>query len=52
MEIGTLDLDPRFEYLLVYEQDGKINTWTLGKSGLKVNYPYMKKDGVKFFGDL
>lgn len=50
MEIGALDLDPRFEYLLVYERDGKINTWTLGKSGLKANYPYMKENGVKFLG--
>ena len=50
MEIGTLDLDTRFEYLLVYERDGKVNTWTLEKSSLRVNYPYMKEDGVKFLG--
>lgn len=51
MDIGHLYLDPRCEYLLVYESDGKINTWTLGTSGLKVNYPEMKKDkSVKFLG--
>lgn len=51
MEIGSLDLDTRFEYLLIYEIDGKLNTWTLGESGFKVNYPKMKKDKeVKFLG--
>ena len=49
MKIGRLDLDPRFEYLLVYERNGEVNTWTLGKSGLRINYPKMKKDkSVKF----
>ena len=51
MKIGSLDLDTRFEYLIVYERDGEINTWTLGKSGLKINYPKMKKDkNVKLLG--
>ena len=51
MEIGRLDLDPKFEYLLVYERNGRINTWTLGKLGLQVNYPKMKKDkNIKFLG--
>ena len=51
MEIGSLDLDTRFKYLLIYERDGKLNTWTLGESGFKVNYPKMKKDkSVKFRG--
>ena len=51
MEIGSLDLDTRFDYLLVYERDGKLHTWTLGKSGFRVNYPQMVKDkSVKILG--
>lgn len=44
MKIGHLDLDSRCEYLIVYEKDGELNTWTLQKSGFKLNFPMMKKD--------
>lgn len=34
MKIGTLDLDPRYEYIIVYrdKRDSTINTWTLNES--------------------
>ena len=53
MEIGTLDLDPRWEYLLVYKdkRDNTVNTWTLGESALRINYKQMKESGdVEFLG--
>lgn len=53
MDIGRLDLDPRFEYMIVYKdkRDNTINTWTLGESALKVNYKQMKEGGsVEFLG--
>ena len=43
MKIGTLDLDPRYEYI--------INTWTLDESALQINYRQMKVSGnVEFLG--
>lgn len=50
MKIGTLDLDTRFEYLIVYKQNGLINTWTLG-IGFKNNYKaMMNDDSVEILG--
>lgn len=45
MKLGSLDLDTRFEYLIVYKykKDNTINTWTLG-NGFKSNYQKMLKD--------
>lgn len=45
MLIGTLDLDTRFEYLIVYKdkRDDTVNTWTLGV-GFKNNYKAMMSD--------
>lgn len=45
MKLGTLDLDTRFEYLIIYKdkRDNTINTWTLG-IGFKNNYKSMMKD--------
>lgn len=44
MKIGTLDLDPRYEYIIVYrdKRDSTINTWTLNESALQINYRQMK----------
>lgn len=53
MNLGQLDLDPRWDYLLVYKdkRDNTINTWTLGESALRVNYKQMKESGnVEFLG--
>lgn len=53
MKIGTLDLDPRYEYLIVYrdKRDNTINTWTLDESALQINYRQMKAGGnVEFLG--
>jgi len=53
MNIGRIDLDPRFEYVIVYKdkRDDTINTRTLGESALKVNYKQMKESGdVEFLG--
>ena len=53
MDIGRLDLDPRFEYMVVYKdkRDNTVNTWTLGESALRVNYNQMKESGnVEFLG--
>lgn len=46
MNIGSLDLDTRFEYLIIYKDKryNTINTWTLGV-GFKSNYKSMIKDG-------
>lgn len=45
MNIGSLDLDTRFEYLIIYKDKryNTINTWTLG-IGFKNNYKSMIKD--------
>jgi len=45
MNIGTLDFDTRFEYLIIYRRksDNTINTWTLGTS-FRINYMSMMKD--------
>lgn len=53
MKIGTLDLDPRYEYIIVYrdKRDSTINTWTLNESALQINYRQMKVSGnVEFLG--
>ena len=53
MKIGQLDLDPRFEYLIVYKdkRDNTINTWTLEESAFIMNYRDMKCSGnVEFLG--
>lgn len=53
MNIGKLDLDPKYEYLLVYrdKRDNSLNTWTLNEAALRVNYKQMKASGnVEFLG--
>lgn len=53
MKIGTLDLDPRYEYIIVYrdKRDSTINTWALDESALQINYRQMKAGGnVEFLG--
>lgn len=53
MKIGTLDLDTRYEYIIVYrdKRDSTINTWTLNESVLQINYRQMKASGnVEFLG--
>lgn len=53
MKIGTLDLDTRYEYIIVYrdKRDSTINTWTLNESALRINYRQMKESGnVEFLG--
>ena len=52
MKIGSLDLDTRFEYLIIYKdkRDDTVNTWTLGV-GFKSNYKAMlRTDYVEIFG--
>ena len=52
MELGTLDLDTRFEYLIIYrnKNDNTINTWTLGFA-FKSNYKSMlETDYVEILG--
>lgn len=52
MKIGSLDLDTKFEYLIVYKdkRDGTINTWTLGIA-FKNNYKSMiNTDYVEILG--
>lgn len=52
MEIGSLDLDTRFEYLIIYKNknDNTINTWTLGIA-FKSNYKSMlETDYVEILG--
>ena len=46
MELGTIDLDTRFEYMIIYKKknEGTINTWTLGPVAFKRNYLSMKND--------
>lgn len=43
MKLGTVDLSP-FEYLIVYKQDGELNTWTLPEGSFQMNYKQIKKD--------
>lgn len=53
MKIGNLDLDTRFEYMIIYKdkRDGSINTCTLGKEALRVNCKQMNEDSdVKILG--
>ena len=53
MKLGRIDLDPRPEYMIVYEdkRNDTINTWTLDESVLAVNYKRMKQSGnVEFLG--
>lgn len=52
MNIGSLDLDTRFEYLIIYKdkRDNTINTWTLG-CAFKLNYKQMlEDDNVEILG--
>ena len=52
MNIGSLDLDTRFEYLIIYKDKryNAINTWTLG-IGFKNNYKSMiKDDNIEILG--
>lgn len=53
MKLGTIDLDTRFEYMIVYKEksDGTVNTWTLGESGFAVNYESMRqRDDAEILG--
>ena len=52
MKLGTLDLDTKFEFLIVYKdkRDNTINTWTLG-AAFKMNYKSMiKDDNIEILG--
>lgn len=52
MKIGSLDLDTRFEYLIIYKDKryDTINTWTLG-CAFKLNYQQMlESDYVEILG--
>lgn len=52
MKVGSLDLDTRFEYLIIYKdkRDGTTNTWTLG-IGFKNNYKSMiNRDYIEILG--
>lgn len=52
MKLGSLDLDTRFEYLIVYKdkRNETINTWTLGIA-FKNNYKSMiNTDYVEILG--
>ena len=52
MNLGTLDLDTRFEYLIIYKdkRNNTINTWTLG-TAFKMNYKSMiKDDNIEILG--
>ena len=52
MQVGSLDLDTRFEYLIIYKDKrcNTINTWTLG-CAFKLNYQQMiKTDYVEILG--
>lgn len=53
MKLGTMDLDTRFEYMIVYKEksDDSVNTWTLGEGGFAVNYELMKqRDDTEILG--
>lgn len=43
MKFGSIDLSP-YDYMMVYKQDGELNTWTLPEGSFQVNYMQMKKD--------
>lgn len=48
MKIGKVDLDPRCDYLIVYEdEDGTVNTWALPFGGFQHNYKSMRNRGAK-----
>lgn len=52
MKLGSLDLDTRFEYLIIYKdkRNDTINTWTLG-CAFKLNYQQMlQSDYVEILG--
>ena len=52
MKLGSLDLDTRFEYLIIYKdkRDETINTWTLG-CAFQLNYRQMlQSDYVEILG--
>ena len=52
MKLGSLDLDTRFEYLIIYKDKryNTINTWTLG-CAFESNYRQMiKDDNVEILG--
>ena len=52
MKLGSLDLDTRFEYLIIYKdkRNDTINTWTLG-CAFKLNYKQMlQSDYVEILG--
>ena len=52
MKIGSLDLDTRFEYLIIYKdkRNDTINTWTLG-CAFELNYRQMlQSDYVEILG--
>ena len=52
MKLGSLDLDTRFEYLIIYKdkRNDTINTWTLG-CAFKLNYQQMlQSDFVEILG--
>lgn len=51
MNLGNMDLDTRFEYMIVYKdkRDNTINTSTMNESALRMNYKQMKKSGDVIF---
>ena len=52
MKLGSLDLDTRFEYLIIYKdkRDDTVNTWTLGIA-FRNNYKLMiKTDYIEILG--
>ena len=52
MKLGTLDLDTRFEYLIIYrdKNDNTVNTWTLGIA-FENNYKSMlRTDHIEILG--
>lgn len=53
MKLKHIDLDPRYEYMMVYRdiRDDTISTRTLDEGATVVNYKQMKNSGnVEFFG--
>ena len=53
MKVGSLDLNTRYEYLIVYKnkRNDTINTWTLGDCAFQLNYKQMiKDDSVEILG--
>lgn len=53
MEIGNLDLDVRFDYLIIYKDKKRnlLNTWTLDVFAFEFNYKQMIKcDNVEILG--